>query len=46
MASKLVEAGGSVLDIKSQKWAKFCEFYANTHDLKSEASDFVTFEQG
>ena len=43
MASKLVEAGGRASVVKSKKWAKSFEFYANTHDLKSEASKFEEF---
>ena len=43
MASRLVEAGGRASVVKSKKWAKSFEFYANTHDLKSEASKFEEF---
>ena len=43
VASNLVEAGGRASVVKSKKWAKSFEFYANTHDLKSEASKFEEF---
>ena len=46
MASKLVEAGGRASVIKSEKWTKSLDFYIITHVLKSEAGNFVTFNQG
>ena len=46
VASKLVEAGGRASVIKSEKWTKSLDFYIITHVLKSEAGNFVTFNQG